>query len=245
MLMVAICDDEIELSAQLERTLMEIFGKLNVEHEIDVYSSGVDLYKKIAAGMHYDLIFLDIEFAQGEINGVEVGRLIRGTHLSNSVSIVYISWESKYSMDLFQVRPLNFLIKPLSYDKVEQIVKTYLDIFGLLSSAFIFKRGHDTVKVPISDIIYLESHNRKLILHLVDGQKEEFYGSLKTVYEEQLKRFDFLFIHASYLVNYDHVQSISYNQLVLANSGASLSISQNRRQETRERCYSIMKRRRV
>ena len=244
MIKIAICDDEQKVCAELESALIEIFDRLNIKAETDVYLTGNELCRQMEA-VHYDLIFLDIEFARNEINGVEIGRLIRDAHQNNIVSIVYISWEMKYSMQLFDIRPLNFLIKPLQYGKIEQVARTYLKIAGLWSGTFTYKIGHETFKVQIKDIIYLESYDRKLILHLSDGRKEEFYGSLKDAYEEQLKRFDFLFIHASYAVNYDYVASIKYNQLFLSNSKNPLPISQNRRNEVRGNYFAITKRRKL
>jgi DNA-binding LytR/AlgR family response regulator len=233
------------VSAELERDLQEIFNKLNVGYEIDVYFDGDELFRKMASGAHYDLIYLDIEFTRSEINGVEVGRLIREAHNNNIVSIVYISWEQKYSMQLFEIRPMNFLVKPLAYDKVEHTVKTYLKISGNLSGELIYKKGHDTFKVSIKDIIYLENYKKKVIIHFADGGKEEFYGSLKNACNEQLSKFDFLFIHASYVVNYDYVTSVKYNQLLLTDRITPLPISPNRRDEVRENYLSIMARRRI
>ncbi|MCL2255155.1 MAG: DNA-binding response regulator, partial [Lachnospiraceae bacterium] len=92
MVVVAICDDEIDLGAELERTLIEIFTKLNVKYEIEVFLTGEELCRRMESGSRYDLIFLDIEFAKSEINGVEVGRLIREAQQNHIVSIVYISW---------------------------------------------------------------------------------------------------------------------------------------------------------
>lgn len=244
-LFVAICDDERKIGAELESVLMEILGKININYEIDVYFTGEELFTKMENGAHYNLIFLDIEFARNAINGVEVGRLIREVHHNNMVSIVYISWEMKYSMELFDIRPLNFLIKPLNDVKIEQVVRTYLKIAELWSGDFTYKIGHDIFKVQVKDIIYLESTKRKLTLYLADGRKEEFYGTLKEVYQEQLQKFDFLFIHASYVVNYDYIASVKYNELILTNSATSLPISQHKRKEVREAYYSIMERRMV
>jgi len=245
MLMIAVCDDEQKINAELESDLINILANLNIKSEIDVYFSGSELCGKIASGTYYDLIFLDIEFAKNEINGVEVGRFIRDTHQNNTVSIVYISWEKKYSMQLFDIRPLNFLIKPLMYEKIEQVVKTFLKISGLRTEVFIYKSGHDTCKVQMKDIVFVESNDRKLILHIIGGRKEEFYGALRDVYEQQLKKFDFLFIHASYVVNYDHVTAIKYSQLFLTDNKTPIPISQNKRNEVRERYYEIMKRRNI
>ena len=83
-----------------------------------------------------------------------------------------------------------------------------------------------------------------MILHLT-GKKEEFNGSLKTVYEEQLMRFDFLFIHNAYVVNYDYISAIKIDQVILLDGATSLPISKHRKNEVREKYYAILKRRAV
>ena len=244
-LFVAICDDEKSIGAELERIIINTLGKMNIKYEIDVYFTGEELCSKMEAGTHYDLIFLDIEFAKNAINGVEVGSLIRNTHSNNITSIVFISWKMKYSMQLFDIRPLNFLIKPLEYEKVEEVLKTFLKLAWTWSGDFTYKIGHDTYKVQIRDIVYLQSDKRKLILHLSNGRTEEFYGTLKEVYQDQLKRFDFIFIHASYVVNYDYIAAAKYNEVVLTDGETSLPISKPKRPEVRDAYCAIMESRRV
>ena len=245
MILVAVCDDELKIGAELEGALINIFGKRSIKYEIDVFYTGEELCKEMETGKHYDLIFLDIEFAQTEMNGVDVGRFIRDVHHNYLASIVYISWEKKYALQLFEIQPLNFLIKPLKEEKIDEVIDKYLKITGLWSGVFTYKIGHDTFKAQVKDIIYLESYDRKLVLHLADGSKDEFYGSLKNEYEEQLRKFDFLFIHNAYVVNYDYVAALKFNQVSLVDSGVSLPISKHRRNEVRENYYEIMKRRMV
>ena len=245
MVLVAVCDDETEIGASLERALINVFTELNVEHAIDVFFSASELCKKMEAGTQYDLIFLDIEFANDKPNGVEVGRLIRNVHQNHTAQVVYISWEKKYAMQLFEIRPMNFLVKPLKHDEIEQTVKTYLKIAGLSNREFTYKKGHDIFKAQIKDVMYLENSDRKVIIYFADGRKESFYGSLKEIYNEQLKHFDFLFIHASYAVNYDYVTTVKYNELFLSDSATPLPVSPNRRNEARANYLAIMKRRRA
>lgn len=245
MVMTAICDDETAIGAELERVLISIFDAMQVEYDIDVFLAGEELYHRMESGAHYDLIFLDIEFAKNEINGVEVGRLIRESQQNNMVSIVYISWEREYALQLFEIRPLNFLIKPLEHDAIEKTIRTYLSLSGVWSKEFAYRIGRDTFKVKMKDIVYLESLDRKVMIYFSDGRTDEFYGALKEVYHEQLKRFDFLFIHASYAVNFDYISAIRYSQLFLVDHQMPLPISQSRRNEIRERYYKIMKQRRM
>ena len=205
MIMVAICDDDIKVGAELERTLIDIFDGMQLQYSMDVFFNGEELYSRMETGSHYDLIFLDIEFAKNEINGVEVGRLIREARRNYTVSIVYISQVRDYAHELFEIRPLNFLIKPLGRDAIEKTVKTYLEVTGLCSVGFSYNIGHETFKVNVKDIVCLESRDRKLIIYFSDGKVDEFYGSIKEAYNKLLKGYDFLFIHASYVVNFDFI----------------------------------------
>jgi len=245
MIHIAICDDEIRIGSEIERVLAELLDRLNIQHQINVYHSGSELCKSMEEGAYSDLIFLDIEFAQHEINGVEVGRWIREVWHNHMVSIVYISWERKYALKLFEIQPLNFLIKPVKQEKVEEVVKKYLKTAKFWTEIFAYKIGHDTFKAQIKDIIYLESYDRKLILHLADGRKEEFYGSIKEAYEKQLKKYDFLFIHNAYAVNFDYIAALKFNQAVLVDSVTPLPISKHRRNEVKEAYYAIIDRRGV
>jgi len=237
---IAICDDEKDICAELESIVIDICDKLNIKYEIDIYFTGEALCQKISAGAHYDLIFLDIEFAKHKMNGIEVGRFIRDTHNNSIMSIVYISWHMKFAMQLFDMQPLNFLIKPLDDTKVENTIKAYLKISKFWSETFTYKIGHDIFKVKIKELVYLESLDRKVVLHFADGRKAEFYGALKEVYQDQLEKFNFLFIHAKYVVNYDYVTVLKYDELIIAERNATLPISQSKRKEIRNLYMMIL-----
>jgi len=243
-LKVAICDDEKQICSELEMSLRKILVECNVDYKIDVFFNGEKLCDKIESQVHYDLVFLDIEFAKNEINGIEVGRQLRDAYERDTISIVYISWEEKYSMQLFKVRPLDFLVKPLKYEKIEQVMQTYLKLFRIEADDFIYKTRHKTYRVKIKDIMYIESADRKLILHLSGSRREVFYGTLRDVFNEQLQNINFLHIHASYVVNYNYVAALTRSNVVLS-TGAALPISRQKKDEVEEAYFAIMERRGV
>jgi len=248
MLRIAICDDDAKIGADLECALTDIFSRLSVTPEIEVFLSGEKLCKAIdplGGGVHYDLIFLDIEYAKNEINGVEVGRTIRDIYNNHKVSIVFMSREKSYALDLFDIQPFNFLIKPLNDEKINEVVTLFMKVFKLWAETLTYKISHETFNAKIKDIMYIESRNKKLRLHLVDGTKTEFYGSIKEVYDEQLKNVDFLFIHTSYVVNYDYINTLGVNQVLLIDIEIPLPMSKHRAAEVRKRFYEIMRKRRV
>jgi len=244
MLKIAVCDDEQELASELGEALGAILGNLKVRGEIDLYFSADDLCRRLKAGAAYDMLYLDIRFAENEINGIQAGHLIREALDNTLIAIVFISWEKEYAHEVFDLHPLHFLPKPLPYDKIEQTIKTHLKLSGISSGVFTWQKGRNSFKVRVHDIVYLENRERKVIMHFADGSSNEFYGSLKALYDEQLQNFDFLFIHASYLVNYDYVTEANYDSLLVKGIPALLPVSKNRRGEIRRQYTAIMKRRR-
>lgn len=244
MITVAICDDENKVANELEHSLSNVLETLQVQHEIDIYLSGESLLKAIESGTEYDIIFLDIEFAKDERNGVEVGKRLRMCQQDDRTAIVYISWHIKYAMELFDIRPWHFLIKPLSRVKIEQLMKTYLTFSGRLATYFTYKSGHTIHKVQVKEIRYLESCGQRLVLHLANDRKEAFYGSLKATYQAKLAQFDFLFIHASYVVNFDYIASLKGNEMILMD-GSVLPVSSHRRKDIGLRYLAIMEGRQI
>jgi len=213
--------------------------KLNISYVADTYLDGESLIRQLSSGVCYDLIFLDIEMSQ--LSGVQVGAAIRDIYQDELTQIVYISGKSEYALELFDSNPLNFLVKPISYNDIEKIFERFLRITGKWSDVFTYKYGHDTYKMKLKDIMYLESSGKKIIIHAT-GQKDEYYGSLEAAYESQLKKYGFLFIHKSYVVNYDHVAAFEYDRLTLSDK-TTLPIGQARRKEIRNRQQELEKRR--
>ena len=245
MLSIAVCDDELAVCAQLQCALAEILDREKVRHKIDLRDSAEKLCRSLEAGARYDLIFIDIGFAENEIDGVQAGLRIREAYGNNAVFIVYVSWEKAHAFDLIDARPVRFLLKPLERGEIEKTVRTFMDLAGHSQALFGWKKGQDAYSAPIRDIAYLENKKRKVIIHFSDGRRDEFYGSLQEQYDAALRERDFLFIHASYLVNYDFVEALRHDRLTVSGGGESLPISRDRSGGVKERYLAITSRRRA
>ncbi|SHI20049.1 two component transcriptional regulator, LytTR family [Sporobacter termitidis DSM 10068] len=235
---VAICDDEMTICAQVERMIMDYGKSISEEMEIDVYCSGEELCKFLRSGAEYDILFLDIEFKQ--LNGVEIGEKIRNELGNETMQIVYISGNQSYAIELFNIRPLNFLIKPLESDKVINVLKKGMELSAKKCKYFTYKQGHVTKKKLIEDILYFESINRQVKM-TASAEAVVFYGSLSAIFS-QLQACRFFYIHKSYLINYNHVIEFSYDHLVMSDKTV-LPISQSKRKEVRDLQIKIEKER--
>lgn len=228
MLKIAICDDDKALCIQLKAMLNEIIE--NTDTNIYIFYTGEELCNLLINGSRFDIIFLDIELC--EINGVEVGKKIRNELNDELTQIIYISAKDSYAMELFDIRPLNFLVKPLKKEKIESVLKTAKRIMLSSNQYYEYKIGNVNFNILISDILYFESSGRKVKIILNDDINE-YYGKLSEV-EEKIKNNDFFFIHKSYFINYNHVIEYTYEYVKMSNNEI-LGISQNNRKAVREK----------
>lgn len=224
---IAVCDDEKIFCDQITKFLKDIFNEHSVECTIDCFLTGEALCSAMAHDP-FDLIFLDIELAS--MNGVEVGTYIR-EHLKNEiVQIAYISSQTKYSMQLFESRPINFLVKPISYDALESLIKKYLLITATESKIFVFKYNREYQKIPLSDIIYLTSCGKKVTV-ITTNAEYEFYDTLSHA-AKALDSDRFFFVHKSFIVNYRYIKKYKFTEIIMTN-GAAIPISRSHQHAVR------------
>lgn len=228
MIRIAICDDELKVCSQLEEYITDICEDLDIMVEIVVFNNGDNLCKALCDGEKFTLLFLDIELANR--NGVEIGGYIRDVLHNNDIQIAYISGMESYAMQLFEIRPINFIIKPVSYEKIEQVVLKTISLMNTMSRRFVYKQKHDVYYVEYHDILYFKSSNRKIQIIKQDGV-EEFYGRLDKIYKE-LPSNKFLYIHKSYVVHTSYIKHYEYESVTMV-TGEKLPIAQSRRKLVR------------
>ncbi|MDF2872253.1 MAG: LytTr DNA-binding domain family [Anaerocolumna sp.] len=226
---IAICDDQQIICSEIERVILN-YTKDNLnEIVVDIYYTGEELCRFMKSGEEFDLIFLDIELRN--INGVEVGKIIRDEMKNDLVQIVYISGKDNYYLELFEVRPMHFLHKPLKPDKIIKDIEKAMELSGRLNNFYTYKQNHKVCKLPIKDILYFESDNRRVKI-ITAVSEIYFYGSLEEVFRE-VSKYRFLYIHKSYIVNYTHITRFGHKEIVVTNN-TILPISQQRRKQILE-----------
>ena len=231
MLRIGICDDEELITKRLMRILYSLEKNQSENYDIEVYTDSVKLSEKLSAGKRYDLIFLDIMMPVK--SGVEVGKIIRNDLKDNITQIVFISSENKYAMDLFEIRPMNVLIKPFDENDIEKIMKTAAELINTNKHILVLEARKELLRIPVSEIRYIESSGRYIIVH-DSGGEYKLKGKLNDIYE-RVKGFGFLFIHKSYIVNNLYIRKYSYDNVEL-DDNVILPVSRQRREEIKKSC---------
>ena len=233
---IAICDDEMEICSQIEKIVIELLEEFSIKYEIDVFYSGENLCREMQR-KEYELVFLDIQLPR--MNGIEVGKYIREVINNQNVQIAYISSKQEYAMELFDYRPINFLVKPIDKEMIKKkVLDKYLVISKQSNHIFTYKKRFNFFKIPMSEILYFQNNNRKITV-VTKNDSDEFYDSMDNVYSE-VKRENFLYIHKSVIVNYHYIAKISYSEVTMIDKTV-FSISQSRRTMIRDMYLKIKK----
>ena len=231
MFRIAVCDDNVAVCGAIENIVDAFFKTETIPYEIDSFQSGEELLKELNEHARYDLIYLDIELVQ--LNGVAVGRYIRENLLDDYTQIAFISAKSSYALELFQVRPIHFLIKPFTPRQVVGILEKAMELQGRQIKIFSYKTGKVENRIPYKDIIYFSSEGKKIIIHMRNGN-DAFYGKLS---ELNLPETEFIQIHKSFIVNKQYVTRFKFDIVLLTNE-EELPISRAYRKTVRENLMS-------
>ena len=177
-------------------------------------------------------IFLDIEL--GTTSGIDTGKKLRSNFRNLLTQIIYISNHKQYAMELFQVHPFDFLLKPLKYKDVEKTIKNIINIVFKQNDSFQYKVAHKIYEIELYKILYFEKHRRKINIKTFEDnlEKDSFYGKISDI-SEQLLKLDFFLVSAYHLVNYHAVTEFEYKKVKLVN-GEEISIGQAFRNDVRD-----------
>lgn len=229
---IAICDDEPVICAGIRHILNR--HKEAVKISVSEFHTGEALCESIRSGVSYGLIILDIELKS--MNGVAVGKLLREELKDSVTQILYISGKQGYAMELFDLHPLNFLLKPLDAGKLLHCVDEAMEVVNQNLPCFAFTAQRAVYRIPYREIRYFESRNKTVVVHTMKDEYS-YVGKLSDI-EKEVPSGEFIRIHHSYLVHRPYIRRMQYEQLTL-DDGTVLSISQAYRKEVRELLFQL------
>ena len=223
MVKVAICDDEVSQCAELEKEIIRFFDERAEECEVEVWYDGRSLCSQIGE-YNPEILFLDIELP-GD-NGVYVGKYIRETLENDRMNIVFISHKTSYALELFQIHPYDFFVKPIDVKVLHSTLEKILHLEEVQKKKFKYTVNKENRSVPYGEIMYFSSMNKTVTINKVDGETESYYGKLSDIIPEL--PFQFVVVSKSFIVNIKYIKTWKSDLLVLENN-KEISIAQSRR----------------
>ena len=220
MIKSAICDDQNTSVDTLAEKISKYCDEHNTECEIFTYKSGEELLESETDEL--SIIFLDVDM--GTLNGIDTAKEIRKTN--KDVIIIYVSGYVQYAPAGYQVKAFAYILKndidALFNDVMDEVFKE----LNFKEDIYKIKIDSKDISLPLKDIVFIESFDKTVDIHHINGEKYTIKAQINDIYNE-LKSKGFLQIHKSYIVNMQHVLKAK-NYVVALSNGRELVASQRR-----------------
>lgn len=225
--LIAICDDDVDFSVDFRSMLSAILDERSVAYRIALFSDPFELMRSVESGARYDLLFQDVLFETER--GIRLAKDLR--QKKQDMDIVFVTNAVQYAFDGYEAYPLNYLLKPVSREKLSEVVDHFLEKRALQYVSLQTARGQ--VQIQLSDVLYFEVFNHEIIVHLTDKSSESYKGTLREL-ELSLPAHLFARCHRCYLVNLEHVRRVSRDQIFFS-TGETVPISKRLYTQTMNR----------
>lgn len=183
-----------------------------------------------------ELIFLDINMP--EISGLSFAKSI-----NRNIKIIFTTAYREYAVDGFDLQAVDYLLKPISFDRLLQSVKKYLDENQSVRSNnvidesqekanhFFVRSERKMIKISYDDILYIESISDYIKINLKG--KSVITRETLTNIEAKLPKSEFLRTHRSFLVATKAIESFT-SEFVEINE-RQIPVSRSYKDETLKR----------
>lgn len=209
-----IIDDEFPARLLLQ-TYIEKLPRLDLKGAFANPLEGIE----VVQNEDVELIFLDIQMP--EISGIELMRSM-GT---NQPMVVFTTAYPDYALEGFELDVLDYLVKPIAFERFMQTVGRASERIRLKNSAadiitpmpgadyIVVKADYKVYRIKYEDILYIEGLGEYVSFYTTSGRIITL-ESLKKL-EERLPVQHFLRVHKSYIVNKNRINYLHGNELDL------------------------------
>ena len=230
-----IVDDE-----PMARKILEDFlSKMESVEIVGTCKNAIEAFNCIASNK-IDLVFLDVHMP--EISGLSFAKSI-----NKEIRIIFTTAYREYAVDGFDLQAIDYLLKPISFDRLQQAVYKYLGIVkeiveqksmeqaSTVSDFFFVKSDRKMIKIKFTDICFVESLSDyiKIVLPSKTVVTRETISSI----EARLPYEMFMRCHRSFVVSIDKIESFTSEFVELPK--VAIPISRSYRKDVLSRLESI------
>lgn len=228
---IAVCDDNPKELERIKGGFCRIQGYDLVCSYFDSTSTVMEILK--TENSPYDLYILDIEMPG--MNGLKLAKSIR--EKDSRALFVFLTSYTRYMKDVFDVVTFDFIEKPISDEKLLQILERAATYLNITSQHFSFGYRASRYSLKYDRILYIEKKGRQALIHTF----EDVYKTNMTLEEiwKQLNPKSFVYIHSSYIINLYNLDRKD-NEIAIMRNGEKLHITKGYRRELAMRHYEFV-----
>lgn len=205
MLSIAVCDDILLECTQLARQIRNIANNAGWGVILREFYTGEEFLKSTES---FDILFLDIKMPG--LDGMELARLLRLRE--ETCLLIFVTAASEYVFEAYDVEAFAYLVKPITEEQLQKVLTRGIEKLRRVSSEFLLVSSQHVVrKIPLHDIVYIESMGRILKIRTLQDTIET-YEQIGLM-EKRLSDKNFFRCHKGYLINLKYVETFDKTQI--------------------------------
>ena len=163
-----------------------------------------------------NLLFLDIQMP--DMNGMELAHM-----LPRATRVIFTTAFKEYAFESYEVRALDFLLKPIRYNKFLAAVEKAREWFGTHESesrplphttTLFIKVDGELRQIPIDDILYVSGMKDYVMFYLTTERRPLVTHLTMKAVEEMLPTSLFMRVHRSYIVRLERIRKVDRNDCI-------------------------------
>ncbi|MBO5055380.1 MAG: response regulator transcription factor [Lachnospiraceae bacterium] len=242
MYLIALCDDEKAELGKTEKMLSDYEKKrCGMGFIIRHFENADDLLYAVAEENYMpDLIFMDIYLPDNKGNwvsfGIEAAKELR--NMGYKGKLVFLTTSKEYALEAFDVDALQYLIKPVSENKLFSMLDKFLENAEEERKKYILLRIDGRfARVALNDVVYCEAQGKTQCLYLVNGTQCLLRMTMAEIYELLSPYQEFVRLGVAYIVNLGYIDSLN-SQEVHMNNGKKIYLPRGAYKRLREQYFS-------
>ncbi len=232
MFRIAICDDEYYFRQEFKENISDYMRNNGLIFHIDTFASGEEFIALGIEMVKYTIVFLDVNM--NKMDGVTAAKAIR--MISKEIFIVFVTAYVDYTLEGYKVDAIRYLLKGSNNFKstINECMEAVIDKmnYAVIKKAFHFNESKK--EISLDRLLYIESKLHKLEFHIME-QNMKIYTMYETLneLEQELKHYNFVRIHQSFLVNMKYINRVFRYKTILSN-GIELIIPKARYKQVKD-----------
>jgi DNA-binding LytR/AlgR family response regulator len=203
--------------------MINFINEISFLNPVAAYSNPVEALEVVST-QDIKLIFLDIQMPK--MTGLEFLKTLPDP----PVTIITSAFPN-HALESFELNVMDYLIKPIPFERFVKAVNKAKDFFELKEKAGSEKKAADNYffikcenryeKIVLDELLYVEALQNYVVLYTINKRLIS-YLTFKSI-EEYLPENRFLKVQRSYIVSLSHIDSIEGNEIKIGNKNISIS----------------------
>ena len=199
----AIAIDDEPLALKIIQSLCDTSENVNLQRTFTQPNEALKYLRKYPI----DLIFCDVQMPA--MTGINLVR-----SLERHTMVIFTTAFTEYAAVSYELNAIDYLLKPINQKRFSQAIVKAQDYFDFIakkdkneSKSIFIRADFSLVKIPLSDILYIEGLADYLKVHIRDRKTIVARMTMKDMMET-LPSGDFIRVHRSYILPFSRIEAV-------------------------------------